>query len=459
MFPRCVSLCVLGNVRYHVSDATRSSQLNLRIRVYHLANMRISKDTISSPLEAGMSLVESQKLPPRLADALGYASNRLVRKRLHLTLIVSRSQCSESGDAAKETPTISSPPSTTSLFPRNIRWPSRAGSLRSMASTSTISSTYSSQAPLSPPHTPCTPMTPSSPRVANTNEYGISLLHATTLSEKASRVLEETIAKTSRKFRLCDGWLSPPSASNTLTNEAIRHSLEQNEVIYSNEGFTLLSLDRVYTCKLAISKYSVSQDQYKNTHLVDAVNELRLLVLVHNGRRISDTFLFGAYKDISVSSMEMRAVNSAYRQRFQTDGIVMAPEPPTRPLPSFAARMANNPLQNTIQARGPGIQLSIPGTSESEHPRTTQMPITKLKIPGVEERDIEIGETAKSPGFQGGPPSPSTIVRLSQWLPRRSRGGPMTPNDYADVTPITRSEWGHFMGGREGGNFAAIQTF
>ncbi|PNH59201.1 hypothetical protein VD0001_g9935, partial [Verticillium dahliae] len=48
------------------------------------------KSRISSPLEAGPSILDVQHLPPNLTEALEYASHRLTRKGIHTTLIVLR---------------------------------------------------------------------------------------------------------------------------------------------------------------------------------------------------------------------------------------------------------------------------------------------------------------------------------------------------------------------------------
>lgn len=48
------------------------------------------RDRISSPLEAGPSIVDGHNLPTQLNSALDYASKRLARKGHHLTLVVVR---------------------------------------------------------------------------------------------------------------------------------------------------------------------------------------------------------------------------------------------------------------------------------------------------------------------------------------------------------------------------------
>lgn len=48
------------------------------------------KDKISSPLEAGPSVLDAHHIPPHLVPVLEYTSSRLAKKAVHLTLIIVR---------------------------------------------------------------------------------------------------------------------------------------------------------------------------------------------------------------------------------------------------------------------------------------------------------------------------------------------------------------------------------
>jgi hypothetical protein len=127
--------------------------------------MPISKQYISSPLEAGPSLLDIKQLPPQLLSALDYVSKRLARKRLHISLIVVRKDINIPGIPLSEPPKAPEPrtPSVT-ISPK--------------AFFSNASSTF-----------------------ARTNSnYGLSLLHMSTLTEKAEKILRATIAKAENKF-------------------------------------------------------------------------------------------------------------------------------------------------------------------------------------------------------------------------------------------------------------------
>jgi len=171
----------------------------------------------------------------------------------------------------------------------------------------------------------------------------------------------------------------------------------------------LLSLDRVYTFKLALSTYSrilaevrtsSSQEhrERENAALTAAVDELRLLISTQNGRKISKSYLMRAYDHVSVSTASMVAVNRAYMSCYTG-------EPP------------------------------ITGVDAE--------PVDKTSIP------LLVLDDKRAQNMSEG------IQRLDCG-PHRM--GPVTPNGFEDVTPVTRGEWGFLMGDQCLGNLAAVET-
>ncbi|KAH8204573.1 hypothetical protein TruAng_001202 [Truncatella angustata] len=273
------------------------------------------KQRISSPLEAGPSILDSQSLPPHLTQALEYASRRLSRKALHITLVVVRKDYqlpSSTLPCATPTSSVSVPASPEFSWSSGPLSPSRLvapvaglrqlvrrGTGGSTASTSTTASGISSRSaatsPTFQPHstepqshtllgslrrlpsTPATPCTPATPYSAVTststssasstsstasaggpNPFGIRLLHTTSLSPKEEYILRRTISKAERKFHTGTGFLPPTSSASScgLDTDLIRRSIRQNEVLFSSEGLTLLGLDRLYTFKSALAAYA-----------------------------------------------------------------------------------------------------------------------------------------------------------------------------------------------------------
>ncbi len=200
--------------------------------------MPISKDRISSPLEAGPSLLDAKQLPPQLTSALDYVSTRLARKHLHLTLIVVRKDINIPGlrspqtprSAVTPTPSITTSParslfsSASSTFSRSVSKHSSqssisdAGSALSASSSTSPSRTTWPSLPSSPKDRTATPplfrvapspspqlyspSTPSPTTPTFPNQYGISLIHASTLSPKAEKILRHTVGKAEKKFAI-----------------------------------------------------------------------------------------------------------------------------------------------------------------------------------------------------------------------------------------------------------------
>jgi len=101
------------------------------------------KHRISSPLEAGPSILDAHQLPSHMHSALEYTSKRLARKDLHITLLVVRREyqvqedCAPSASAAANpstNPIVFSPPASPRSLPSSTAsTPSRPGFASHMA--------------------------------------------------------------------------------------------------------------------------------------------------------------------------------------------------------------------------------------------------------------------------------------------------------------------------------------
>ncbi|KAI4596592.1 hypothetical protein KJ359_005348 [Pestalotiopsis sp. 9143b] len=305
------------------------------------------KQSISSPLEAGTSILDTQSLPPHLTEALEYASKRLARKAMHITLIVVRREhhlpssgtslttatsSTTSSPASPEFSWSSGPLSPTRLASQGaagLRHLVRRGTGGSVSSTSSSSSSASdASAPRSAvasptfsstPATPCTPATPYSVTTCTStsssssstsssaassaggpNPWGARLIHATPLSPREEYHLRRAISKAERKFQTGTGFLAPASSSSAsspwsssstcglYSRDVVRRCVRQNEVLFASEGLTLLGLDRLYAFKSALAAYARTtlrgwRKQDREARLEDAVDELRRLVLSRRG--------------------------------------------------------------------------------------------------------------------------------------------------------------------------------
>ncbi|KAI0015939.1 hypothetical protein F4780DRAFT_34161 [Xylariomycetidae sp. FL0641] len=272
--------------------------------------MSLTKQRISSPLEAGRSLLDAHNLPPHLTGALEYASKRLAKKALHITLVVVRHDYQIPNASPTTTPSFSaipvSPPATPESGRFGLRQLVRRGTNTTIASnsstsfsTTVVNDTAPSSTTVSPtfppppteplrrwmvlpptpgspfPRTPLTPRTPRTPHTpcsagstttsttttASCGPFGLRLLPASTLPAKAEKILQATLAKAARRFPAAAGDVLPllqSTGQDAVPPEVVRRSILQNEVLFASEGLTLLGLDRLYSFKAALAAYARS---------------------------------------------------------------------------------------------------------------------------------------------------------------------------------------------------------
>ncbi|GKT43977.1 uncharacterized protein ColSpa_04158 [Colletotrichum spaethianum] len=467
------------------------------------------KSRISSPLEAGTSILDVQNLPPHLHEALEYASKRLARKSIHVTLVVARREYqlptllpSSSPSSVLSSPTMSPPGSASSNssfsasrfnFKKLVR-SNTGSSVSSKCSVSSAGSVASSSGPetlvftpsflmdtngprlrwplspgipLSPP-----PMTPSTACSTITdasgpmlpNPFGIRLIHADLLTDKQERTLRQTIERAEKKFRIGTEWLPPvvDGSACGLTSNLIRRSIVQNEVLFASEGLTLVSLDRLYTFKAALSSYSRTDAPLR---LEDAVDELRRLVLSRAGRKVLKSDLLRSYDWLSITDVALNDVDKMYRRAYggpdrigAIEGVGSAAqvERTVRELErelddTMAAAMDTIRIAKPPSPKGPVLKLQTNFDTKPQSP--------PREVKGEEEVSEEEDLTAR----------PERQPPVSVWSPvsiaevlhdDRQQAGPMTPNGYDDISPITRGEWGFLMGpsGVGSGRTAPVMT-
>ncbi|KAB5570094.1 hypothetical protein GE09DRAFT_1170954 [Coniochaeta sp. 2T2.1] len=360
------------------------------------------KYCISSPLEAGTSILDAGSIPSHVNSALEYTSKKLAKKDIHLTLVIVRrdyqlpskadSPCWSSTSAPPPGPSNSAVPQSSmkhsnssftlssiknivrsNTFPLTGLSSSNAiqertvhanpsydeglrtgmispafsvSSMSSMASTVSTTSTVESSVgssrrwPLSPttpysltmPATPATPYSEVSMSTGTTaeassavsgvdgplsaNAFGVRLVHTSPVSSKEEKVLKQTMQRAERKFHLGHDWFPPAVAPSQcgLTADVIHRSVEQNELLFSSGGLSLLTLDHLYTFKLALSSYANTQS---SCTLEDAVDELRRLVLAQGGRKLRKSVLQSNFAWLGpVSDSALSDVTRMYRRAY-----------------------------------------------------------------------------------------------------------------------------------------------
>ena len=282
-------------------------------------------------------------------------------------------------------------------------------------------------------------------------------------------------------------WLSPAvrPASCGLTNQLIHSSIIQNEVLFSSEGLTLLSLDRLFSLKSALSSYSKTKSHLR---LEDAVDELRRTILA-TGSKVSKTAILRSYDWLSVSNSALIDLDRMYQRAYGgpeqlggIEGFSAFTEPAIKAISDFEESDSDSEIEEDMiglaitkeKTPSPKPQLKLLTNFEAKKP---EVPI--VKVEGEEEDEDRTARPTDRLYFSMQPWDGSTIDQVLSaapvnksafspltptpilMSPASAKMGPMTPNGYDDISPITRGEWGFMMADNafQTGRKVGVETF
>jgi hypothetical protein len=251
----------------------------------------------------------------------------------------------------------------------------------------------------------------------------------------------------------------------------ITHSLTQNEILFIQDGLTLLSLDHLYTFKSALHTYSRTLSPQDLTSSVDS---LRRLVLSRQGEAVKKNDLIKTYSWLGVSLAALVDVNEGYKTAYggakREGGVDMgfSERPTLSPqglnLPPKLGLKTNFNMSELRQMRfniGGSLKSSSSSASDSgdsHSPTSTKLSSTTTLVGGGEEspidKEVEVGESAKGRDDWG-------MKRLEAKEDKGPhRRGPITPNGFEDITPVTKGEWCFLMVGEgwQEGRKMAVET-
>lgn len=150
----------------------------------------------------------------------------------------------------------------------------------------------------------------------------VSLLQTTPITKRELRVLSHYVHKASLKFGFSESWIHN-SLESTYTPEEVdilsTRSLIQNDVVFSAEGLTLLSVDLCFALKyhLGVLTQCCSVDEINCTVAV-----VRKLVNAYQGRPLTKGYIARCYSGIQVSDYALLRVNALYEYKYGARGIV-----------------------------------------------------------------------------------------------------------------------------------------
>ncbi|KAJ5663449.1 hypothetical protein N7507_004180 [Penicillium longicatenatum] len=208
----------------------------------------------------------------------------------------------------------------------------------------------------------------------------LMVIPITNLDQVSTHILKRAIAKGARKYSLGTSWSEALDRSyhERLANEyLVQQSILQNEVLFSQEGLTLLNMDRIYTFKRRLCVLSSRPNpRPEDQAMISAVTLLHRLMGDFQGRPFSKAFFHRVYEQLDVRDELLTAIASAYKSTHKTDAII------------------------------------LPSRVTAENSKNSPIRLVRVR---------------KNP-----PPAKSSFY---------SKRGPKTPLSASDVTPITRNEW------------------
>ncbi|PGH13081.1 hypothetical protein AJ80_06453 [Polytolypa hystricis UAMH7299] len=218
----------------------------------------------------------------------------------------------------------------------------------------------------------------------------ILIVPTTPLEPLTWRTLLKFVEKATKKFSLSPAWATAfrQSQNTPFHNKfLLRQSILQNEVLFSQEGLTLLNIDRIYTIKHRLHMLSRGGEVIpEQLYIKSCIQLLRKTIRGYDGRPFSMGFFCYVYDHLNFPKDLLVRVAKEYKSTHGEIGIVL-------------------------------LEDLKPKEKPKEKPR--EKPKEKRR-------------------FVAPPPARQLSRRRKRESPRP---GPKTPQTASDVTPITRNEW------------------
>ncbi|KAF8467300.1 hypothetical protein BDZ91DRAFT_643359, partial [Kalaharituber pfeilii] len=156
----------------------------------------------------------------------------------------------------------------------------------------------------------------------------ISIIPACPLTPAQMSSLATAAKKAAKKFNLGADWLhnrdQTKLAKLSYLKDITHASLLQNDVIYSTEGLTLLSVEYTYALKVKLAEISHMDPSLPTPSSVaidDAICMLNWLVTKFRGRPIPKGYLKYRYPRIEISDSALLRLSSMYIWKYSTRGL------------------------------------------------------------------------------------------------------------------------------------------
>lgn len=246
----------------------------------------------------------------------------------------------------------------------------------------------------------------------------VIIIPVTQLDSQSWKIFYKIVEKGAKKFSLGQGWtdaLDQYSRQHSKDEYLVDQSIRQNEILFTQEGLTILNVDRIYTlkrrlCVLATAQAAGNFNHNEEQYISSCVHLLHKTVTSCQGRPFSFGFFHRAYEHMHVTDELLKKVASEYRTQYDQEGIVV-----TTP-------------------------KSSPALTASRKEVTRKSPVMRTAASSTRVRRSAMPPPSSRNNHHNQIPS---RVPSRTGTPRR---GPKTPVSASDVTPITRNEWNILIG-------------
>ncbi len=284
------------------------------------------------------------------------------------------------------------------------------------------------------------------------------------LARKAQLILAKIVRKACSRFDLSPSWLTALAAHSNKRDlprifdqyqpdsYIVRRSIVQHEVIYSEEGLTLLSIDHIYTFKQLLCTLSKKDwvPHARDVCLSSCVHLLHRINEIYTDPKLSRGYIARVYKELEFHQETWEEVNSTYSLNYCSASIkdVTMLEPDYSALTDIALDWEHD--SNNPEA------TELPDTSTPRQRSSTEdliSPIATVDLSTLDswerepllEKDIISPLTLTYPSIK--PPSSvpeSPLEYRTSWAPRETTPRPQntsgTRKSHSPLSPLSEDE-------------------
>lgn len=198
----------------------------------------------------------------------------------------------------------------------------------------------------------------------------LMVIPTTSLEEPSKCLLYHIVAKAGYKFPLGSSWINALIKSQNelhVHQYLIQRSIQQNEVLFSSEGLTLLNIDRIYTlkrqlCILSHQSTAVCGD-YNNPYVASCVQLLHHVIADFQGQPFSKAFFYHVYEQLYVRDDILTWVARVYHEQYKQEGIVL----PAISRETASSESEEPALSPNTATTSSGLQIPIAPATHSEN--------------------------------------------------------------------------------------------